>query len=347
MPHRIVLPAFDDIPDPQRRSKLEASARTLAGVLASRPRFRDAEVHAIMKGMPGRVVAEVTLRGERRFVKLLIGWHAEAAIREMLAELRFAEENSAAGGRYRVARAVDAAPRLGLIVLEAAPGMRLDDVIEAADPHRRNELHRHCGAWLSWYCAPRRESRPFDAERFLRDHRIRARPPAYAGEIADEDRPRRDALERYIKQRSRALNGRRVSIAASHGDFLPRNLHVSGSTVTAYDIEGLRRLPVAADAARFLVHQQMRQGFASDDLTCGITRSDWTAFLESGVLDPEERDDVLPLFVAQQMAVELPTLGFRPNWLRRMRRSIDAFLQSGRAFAQAAAQLAWFALPVI
>lgn len=347
MSHRIVLPSFDDIDDPARRSKLESSARILAEVLASRRRFRGAEVHAIAKGMPGRVVAEVTLRGQRCFVKLLIGGHAEAAIREMLAELRFAEANSAASDRYRVARVVDAAPRLGLVALEAAPGTRLDDAVEGADDRRRAELHRQCGAWLSWYCAPRREVRPFDPGWFLRGYHLRIRPPSYAGEMNQADQNRSSALTRHIERLAQALAGRPVSIAASHGDFLPRNLHVGGAVVTAYDIEGLRRLPVAEDVARFLVFQQMRQGVSSDDLTCGVTARDWAAFLDSGILDGDERHDLLPLFVAQQMAIELPAVSFRPNWQRRLRRSIDAILQTTGAFAQYALQLACFVMPVI
>lgn len=347
MPHAIAVPSFADVPDAARRAKLVAAAGTLAEVLSARPRFRDIEIHALMKGLPGRVVADVTLRGQRCFLKLLIGWHAEAAIREMLAELRFAEQNDAPCGRYRVARVVDAAPRLGLIVLEAAPGQRVDDAVEGADPLRRGELHRHCGNWLAWYCAPRRETRPFDAARFLQEHHVLSHRPAHAGELADQDRQRTAALADHIELHARALNGGAISIAASHGDFLPRNAHVSGEVVTAYDIEGLRRLPVAADVARFLVGQQMRQGFPSDDLTCGITSADWTALLDSGVLDEDERRDMLPLFVAQQMAIELPTLATRPNWQRRLRRSIDAFLRAPRAMSHWFALLAGVIVPAI
>lgn len=347
MSHAIALPSFADVPDPVRKAKLAAAADTLVEVLGSRPRFRGIRIHALMKGMPGRVVAEATWRRQRCFLKLLIGWHAEAAIRGMLAELRFAEQNSDPGGRYRVASVMDALPRMGLIVLEAAAGVRVDDAVESADSRRRDDLHRHCGNWLAWYCAPRRETRAFDAERFLRGHRILARPPACLPGLAKADRQRTAALADHIERRANALNGVRISIAASHGDFLPRNAHVSGDVVTAYDIEGLRRLAVAADTARFLVCQQMRQGFPSDELTCGITSADWRALLDSGVLDEAERQEVLPLFVAQRMMIELPTLATRPNWQRRLRRSIDAFLRAPRAMSHWIAHLALLIVPVI
>lgn len=235
MPHApTVLPSALEESDPARRAKLEAAATTLAEVLAARPRFHDAEIHSFTKGMPGRIVARARLRGQDCFVKLLIGPHAGDAIREMRAELECAEANMADDSALRVARVLDAAPRLGLIVLEAAPGERMDNVIETADALRRRELHRRAGDWLAWYCAPRRETRPFEAARFLEAHRHRSRARVWAGELAPQDRQRLAALGDYIKRRARRVRGQPVSIAASHGDFLARNVHVSGKVVTAY-----------------------------------------------------------------------------------------------------------------
>jgi hypothetical protein len=95
------------------------------------------------------------------------------------------------------------------------------------------------------------------------------------------------------------------------------------------DIQGEAVLPLARDAARFLVWTQLhepRTAAEAEGLVHGIAKRDWEAFLASGLLDLQGQTKLLPFFVGDQLFGRLLEGSKSKTVTRRALQMAEAYL---------------------
>lgn len=256
-----------------------------------------------------RIVAEGVFDQSPCFIKLFTAGDPAAQARRTEATITFARGHMAEGS-FRVAGALFTARLRGFVVLEPALGTPLESAIAEADPARRAALVRLAGRWLQAYCAPRRATRRFSTGRFGAFHFPRMATPGWQGELRNT--PLIHALGEHVAALAIRAEGAPVSIAATHGDFVARNLHHEAGTICGFDIEGTRPLPVAWDLALFLVEIAQREGTGGGPTWCGVRAADAEALAASGVIGAEEAAGVLPLYIGHHLLRRLIRMGPGP-----------------------------------
>lgn len=187
-----------------------------------------------------------------------------------------------AAAPFRLASMRDLAPDRGLAVLTHAPGRRLDHALQAA-PARRVEGLALAGGWLAAYCAAGPEEGTINLHL-----RIRKRKQA-TGTMPPEDAALVGRAFAAMRGLARALTGLPLGLAASHGDYAPHNLHLtdgSAPDLWGFDVQQTRVLPVAEDAARFLVLVAQRLAALEGPRRHGLPQADLAAFF-GGMRQPE------------------------------------------------------------
>jgi hypothetical protein len=112
------------------------------------------------------------------------------------------------------------------------------------------ETARHVGMWLrSFQHATRGEPVTYSADSYLADLEVRL---AKCAEKGLEPNLTREILHR-ASLRSASLNGRLISAAAGHGDFIPQNILVEDDQIGVVDFEGFcERETIFDDLGKFL-----------------------------------------------------------------------------------------------
>lgn len=202
-------------------------------------------------------------------------------------------------GPYRVNRCIAAFPDHGLIVLEFVPGIRLSKAIEAAEGAERDALMHQTGAWLKAYSAPRLQTGTFTPRWWLAKRR-----EVKLGQIEAEHADILRAIRSNLTARAPELRGMPIQRGASHGDFVGINMMIHEGILYGVDIQGEAMLPLARDAARFLVWTQLHQPRAPSEAggyVAGIAKRDLEAFLSSDILDGPGQSKLLPFFLGDQL----------------------------------------------
>jgi hypothetical protein len=242
----------------------------------------------------------------------------------MKAELDFLEE-ALDDPRFQANRCLMAWPDAGIVALSHAQGARLDAVMARSAGAARLALFRAAGEWLRRYCALRRRDATFGPRYWVR--KLEAVPLDHIP--AGPDRDLAGALLNSIRKRIEMVRGVPVVQAATHGDFVGMNVHVHQGALCGVDIQGESWLPVARDAARFLVWSQIHDDDRPSHRRYGIATADVDAFLQSGVLARAEKETTLPFFIAEQLFLRFAENHHRPRLRDNMRAAIGAYLTPG------------------
>ncbi|MWD27295.1 hypothetical protein E0K89_007400 [Aquicoccus sp. SCR17] len=201
-----------------------------------------------------------------------------------------------ATGRLRMMRCLAVLPEHGLAILQRVPGVPLQDALEGASPEERAGLVRMAGDWLRRYTDTRRREARFGPRHWVA--RCEARD---AGALSAEDAALADSLVAGLRARVPALRGAPLIRAATHGDFTAANLHWDGECLWGVDVQGESWLPLAKEAALFLVWLELRRDDGEGARIHGIRAEDWKAFLRSGLLSRAEAEGVLPFLVGEAL----------------------------------------------
>ena len=305
---------------PAGRPPAEAAAR-LAELLAGRRDYGGTRVEQVLRTARGREVFLVRLPGgEKAVLKRYLGPDVAQLVRNVQAEFDFAA--SAMGdGPLQCVRCLAAEPDLGFVVLSHAPGKPLETLLLKADPARRRRLIGQAGAWLAAYTAPRRRVRRFAPSHWL--DRCRARD---ASRLAEADRALLAARDTALAHRLSAHPGGQVTHAATHADFVPRNLHFHRGTLIGLDIQGEAWLSVARDAATFLVWVAEYCAPVPGGTRFGLPVADFEAFLEGGAVPAAEADTVLPFFTGIQFYNAMIDAQGKPDRLGRLRAAVADYV---------------------
>ncbi|MCU0911877.1 MAG: aminoglycoside phosphotransferase family protein [Rhodobacteraceae bacterium] len=298
----------------------EAAAR-LAALLAGRRGYEETRVLQVLRAAHDREVFLVRLSdGRKAVLKHYIGPNVAQLVRNVQAEFDFAAA-AMGDGALQCVRCLAAEPDLGFVVLSHAPGKPLESLLLKADAARRRRLIRQAGAWLAAYTAPRRRVRRFAPSHWL--GRCRARD---ASRLAGEDLALRAALDAALVQRMEAHTGGEVTHAATHADFVPRNLHFHQGTLIGLDIQGEAWFSVARDAATFLVWVAANCAPVPGGTRFGLPAADLDAFLDGGAVPPAETGTVLPFFIGIQFYNEMIDAQGKPERLDRLRAAVADYV---------------------
>lgn len=308
-------------PSLDRPSAEQAAAilRTMVSMSRLRGRLDGFE---IIKATTSRIVARAGFDGRPCFLKAFLQPDGPERAKAVEAELAFAAR-ALGSGPYRVVRCLFAARRVGFVVLSPAPGEPLGTFLLGKDRAAAAETFGMAGGWLDAYCRPRRERRDFDAARFLRTRAAHFDRPFI--KRMRETEGIAAALGERVEQLAGSLEGRPLQVAASHGDFIARNLHRDGGRIHGFDIEGFSPRVIADEVAHFLVDFQTSASLAEDTI-CGIDAPAWRAMRASGVLPEAEWQRLMPLYVAWQIERRHPTTAPYPAARAKLERMAGRLL---------------------
>ncbi|WP_176562666.1 phosphotransferase [Paracoccus liaowanqingii] len=260
------------------------------------------------------------LDGNPVYVKRLLGPGADQRIHGMMAELDFAVARMT-NTNNRVAGYMTADPEAGLIALQLAPGCPMGAAIRLAQRERREQLLGMGGSWLTQFTKLRCKTVSFDAQRMLGP----LQDPAGIANPLDLARWQR--LTGWQAERIDELRGSKLSIAASHGDFHPGNLRVQGNTIHAFDIEGETWMPILRDCVTFLLHVQDHLPQTGAATHMGIAVDSALPFLSTLDLSRDEKEQLLPVFMARRLANALVKRQRQPKILHVARFVTDNLLR--------------------
>ncbi len=244
---------------------------------------------------PDAVVFRALWRGRAVVVKRFLAADAGDTVTRMQAELAYAADHLT-DARFAINRCLLALPDAGIILLSDVPGRRLRDCLAEATPPERIRLLRMAADWLAAYTAPRLETAGFGAK-----HWVRRAEATDISHLSAADRSLAAALIESIVEHALAARGTRLSRSPGHGDFVDLNLVYDGTTLYGVDIQGPARLPVARMVARFLTWQQLHADAPEGPREFGLNTADLDAFLGGGLLPAQERDQLLAVFVGDQL----------------------------------------------
>ena len=227
--------------------------------------------------------------------------------------------------RFTANQCLRAWPEDGVVMLSHAAGARLDKTIWARAGEERAALFQASGAWLAEYCSGRKRSATFGPRFWLK--KMQALPKDRL--THPDDLRRADALMQHLQRSVETVRGRPVTQAATHGDFVGMNIHHQNGALCGVDIQGESWLPLARDAARFLVWSQIHDPGIRTARQHGIAADDLAAFLASNLLDPEEAGSILPFFIGEQIYLRFLENAHRKSLQAPLRATLDAFVQTG------------------
>lgn len=274
---------------------MNRAAEVLEAQLRTRP-----EINGLVLGEPLKVsekswVFTALLEGRRVVVKRLLQDNSADLVLRLKRELTYLE-TVFPHGDFDANRCLFAWPEDGIVILSFAEGPQLGDAIALATGAARHQLLYQSGAWLKHYCATRTIERPFWPGQAMR--KLAAK--SLASVTAEADRKLLARLMANLRLRARATRGTPFVRAATHGDFVGINAHVSHGIICGVDIQGECWVAIARDVARFLVWLQIHDPIPPRAHRFGIRAEDVAAMLDSGVLDPGEHDTTLPFFIGTQ-----------------------------------------------
>jgi hypothetical protein len=149
-------------------------------------------------------------------------------------------------------------PKRGILVTTKVPGSSLARILKKnanhlSGPFRKSlvrEIARRIGNWLrNFQDATRAEPTPFNVASHLGDLELQLskfQEKGFEPGLAQE-------ILRHASIQSASLNGKIISAAAKHGDFIPQNILIEQDAVAVVDFEGFReRESVYEDLGTFL-----------------------------------------------------------------------------------------------
>ncbi|WP_370399694.1 hypothetical protein [Sulfitobacter sp. JB4-11] len=299
-------------------------AAWLTEFLNNQPDVTSARIDAPLRISPGSWVFSAHVNDAQVVVKRFIvddPVHAVTRLRAELSHLETAFDNP----QYRANRCLMAWPEDGVVVLSFAAGERLDEMILSAKGAERATLFEQSGAWLRQYSATRKRQATFGPRFWVKKLDAVSTDPVT--DPADQELA--GDLLQNIRGRIEQVKGVPLVQAATHGDFVGMNMHIHDGIICGVDIQGESWLPLARDAARFLVWSQIHDPARPSTRRYGIAAQDLAAFLRSDVLDAREVTTTLPFFIGEQLYLRLVENCHRRALRDNMRAAIHAYLTGG------------------
>lgn len=259
----------------------------------------DAELGALIKDGPLAHVAHGQLRGAAVIFKQFHTPETDTFMAELTAEhdrLRRLFPH----GALHAGLAVATAP--GLVALQKAPGLRLDHVLDGADPAQRDELVALAGAWLGHSLGGQRETGRFRPQFWitrLREDMGAAPLPAQTAALLDH------ALD-HLKTLGRSLRHGPVPHGPIHADYAPHNIvwDEDSAQLWVFDIQKTTVLPLGLDLARLLVALsiQMQRQYPGCALAQGVIPADRAALLSApGLAHSAQEMPFVDFFLAHRL----------------------------------------------
>lgn len=266
-------------------------------------------------------VFSAEINGEKVVVKRFVGGDVSHTVRSLKSELDYIK-NVFGDGKCQANKCLMAWPDDGIVVLSFVPGPRLGDKISTLKGQQRRNLLSHSGEWLSKYTNTRRRSATFGPRFWIK--KLLSKDLSHINDVHDVALLRElvDAL-RIQKEK---IRGCPVIQAATHGDFVGINAHFQKGVIYGVDIQGESWLPIAKEAARFLVWLQIHDVERPQKRHAGISLVDWEAFLDSGVLPESEVKTTLPFFVGEQLYGRYVESYDRKEIRQNTRAAIESYL---------------------
>lgn len=315
-PRSGMLPEFDTLM--MIAARLETACEADA-------RLREVDPGDLIRHVPGkRAIFHCVFEGQAAVVRMNLTGNGDSVRAEWDEMLRLWPYMSE--GPYRIAEPLHASPGQGIIVIGAAPGTPMLQLIWGMQREDRGPLLTSAARWLRQCTAMSEGWRVAAPGGWVKRARAACENQAfdslaaYEGDILAE-------LDRLGAQ----IDGAQWRTAISHGDYHPNNLVVSaGGRLTGIDISGSRRMPIYKDMARFLMHLGRRRVGMGGGLKLGVARPGIAAFAEAFALEPQERDLILPFFLAFEALIRVETKNLPSSRIRRAEKMYSDLLKDLR-----------------
>jgi hypothetical protein len=277
------------------------------------------KIRAILKDSPETLVALGDFDADLVVFKLFRGPDAGKLVLKAAEALNFFEKRLQTADAAMVS-VVATAPEAGILVMTQAAGTPVNRLlgVESVDQHG---LMRRCANWLTVCAGDDLEVRRMAPGKPIQEVK------ALFEEYRDQDMHRlAKRLLRELRKQREPLKGHPLVWSYSHGDFAPVNASDDGSCLTAYDIQGVPRLPLARVACRFLVAKDLNRPPA-DRLLWGLDADMAMAFLSA--LPPSVGEDmaVIRFYIGIAMAQRLMRDKFNDEGRKAVKKRIQMYLR--------------------
>lgn len=194
-------------------------------------------------------VAEARWRGETVIVKQIISDDPVATIRALEQEHNRLRALFPCQNLHFAAYLATSASQ-GLVILPFAPGIRIDEVICAANAETRFEITTACAAWLARSMKGQRSFGRFSPEFWVKALRKEISGAA----LSPADATLLNALVAHLRTLAPGLRGGPVPRGPIHGDFSSQNIFWDAQTasLTVFDVQDEYTAPISQDLARLL-----------------------------------------------------------------------------------------------
>ncbi len=297
-----------------------SATEALQSALADLSSLSKLRIVDCLKAASNRAVFRAELGGEQVIVKLSHGAQAQEEVAAQAEELRFHRPRMT-DGPYRVPGLIAAMPERGILLMTFAPGLRLIDAMKERNGGDRLDLAARAGCWLAHLTAERRRKAPLAAGYWhSRIEKLHARTDSA------EDRKLLSELAKWAAAQLSGLGGLAITQVRGHGDFCPLNLIVDGDVLYGVDLQSNRWFALERDLARYLVVSAIGHGLI--DGTCyGVDVAEMQALISApGLIAADEADQVLPFFIACELASRLVYESYKPRSQEKLRQMIGKFL---------------------
>lgn len=300
----------------------EAAKKWLVKTLRGRDGFETFRVLDIFKIKENREVFLVEINGEKRVIKRFIDAERAAIVLRLKTELDHLCQ-SMGDGPNQVNKCLMTLPEEGLAVMSFVPGEQLGKVINRVDRAMRSAILKQSGEWLNVYTSSRRRGSTFGAGFWIK--KAQARPRDH---LSSDDQELLLALIASMRQQAKTLGNAPVVQAATHGDFVPLNLHYEDGVIYGVDIQGESWMAIVREASRFLVWARMtREPEPEEAILYGVSEADFDAFISSNVLDEEEVHTILPFLIGEQLIARFAENYEQSEHTDRLRSAMISYLE--------------------
>ncbi len=191
-------------------------------------------------------------------------------------------------------------PEQGLAVLGFVPGKTLAEHLATAPPAERRRLITASGAWLQSYIGGRKHVAPFPTAKWKDQIKSTVLPHMQA----DKQFMCEHILHELASQLP-ALDGTPTVFAASHGDFVAKNLILNGDAIYGVDIHCKTVIPAVHDLARFLVWLQTESQQPEQPLMQGVFTDDLRALTSDFQSILQQNKQIFRFFIGYQIFLRM------------------------------------------
>jgi tRNA A-37 threonylcarbamoyl transferase component Bud32 len=285
------------------------------------PEARGLKLDKCLKTSPEADVFSGTFQGRDVVVKRATGEGAVERASAQSDEL-YTQHPQMKDGDFRVPEPILTRPDRGLVIMEKASGMRLDQAILKA-PGQRDEILAQAGEWLAHYTRGRKVE-----DNFGGGYWIKVRRKALDEMTASADKTRITRLIEMMETERNRIGPLPITRARSHGDFVTLNLMIDGDTIWGVDIQNSHWLALAKDLARFLIYLEISIPSGKNDGPCGLSLDDVEALTAArGLIRPGELEVMLPYFAAVELSGRLISEAHDTRVMENARALADRMLE--------------------